>query len=110
MPLQITGRHIDVTEEQRSYIEKKIGRLRRHFDQIDELAVIISVNRSEHNVEINFRAGTIHAFTKSTDPKPLAAIDKAIDKLEAQVAKAKDKRWGNKKHVGRRVPESTEES
>ena len=106
MPLQITGRHVDVTARQRAYIEKKIARLRKHFEKIDEMAVTIAVENRDHVVEISFRAGSIHAFTKSSDQDALAAIDKAVNKIESQIARAKDKRFGNKKHPRQKTPAS----
>jgi putative sigma-54 modulation protein len=102
MPLQITGRHLTVTAQQRNYIEKKLARLRRHFGDIDELAVTIGMEKKRHVVEISFRAGSIQAFTKGADDgNSLVAIDQATDRLEAQVGKARDKRWRDKKHSGR---------
>ncbi len=105
MPLQITGRHTTVTPQQREYIESKIDRLSRFFDHVDEMAFTLSAEKQNHIVEISFRAGTIKSFTKCSDVEPMAAIDKAIDKLAIQLAKAKEKRSGNKKHQGRRKKE-----
>lgn len=109
MPLQITGRHTHITERQRSYIEKKVERFRRHFGEIDEFVVTVAAEKREHVVEISLRAGNIHIMSKGSDADSHAAIDKAVDKLEAQVPKAKDKRSGNKKHFGRPLVRSADE-
>jgi putative sigma-54 modulation protein len=97
MPLQITGRHVEVTAAQREYIDKKVNRLRKHCERIDEMAFTLGAEKLRHVVELNFRAGTIHAFTKVADENVMAAIDKAVDVVEVQIKKAKNKR--NDKHA-----------
>lgn len=98
MPLQITGRRCDVSKSDRYYIEKKIVRVRRLLDQIDEMVVTLEVGKRDHIVEVSVRAGTLHAVGKGTDGTSRSAIDKAIDKVVAQISRAKDKRSGNKMH------------
>jgi len=100
MPLQITGRHISVTPELRDYIEKKVPRMNRLLDPIDEIQFILSAGKLDHTAEINFRAGTIKTFTKCSNADPKAAIDNAVDTAVLQIRKAMEKRGGNKKHVG----------
>ena len=110
MPLQITGRHVDISNSQREYIEKKVRRFRKIFAKIDEISFTLILEKREYTVEATFRAGPIHAVTKSSASSALAAIDKAVDRLESQALKIKDKRFGNKKHVGRSAPATTEEA
>lgn len=108
MPLQITGRHHDVTETEKAYIEKKVRRIEKHFDRIQEIAFILEAAKVESHVEINFRAGTISAHVKATGETMTAAIDLAMDKLEAQAGKVKDK-MKDHKH-GPDVPPPAEET
>jgi putative sigma-54 modulation protein len=103
MPLHITGRHLEIPAGAKGYIEKKMARLERHFDRIDVIAVTVASEKNSHLAEINFSAGTIHAFTKGSGTTINAAIDVAVDKLENQITRAKAKRNGNKKHVRRPV-------
>lgn len=101
MPLQITGRHISVSQDQKDYIEKKVGRLRSHFDHIDVMSFVLEVQKLTNHVEIEFRSGKIHVFAKDAEPDMYKAIDKAMHKLETQINKVWGKRWGNKTHAGR---------
>jgi ribosomal subunit interface protein len=103
MPLQITGRHTEVSQSDRDYLEQKMPRIRRLFDRIDELGVVFIAEKLEHVVEINFRAGHIHAFTKASGETPKAAIDLAVDKLLAKVGRERDKKFGNKIHQGETI-------
>lgn len=102
MAIQITGRHVEVSSRDRKYIEKRITRIAKHIDHVDDVSVVISAEKHSHVAEINFRARTIHAFAKSSDAGIRAAVDKSIDKVELQVTRAKDRMTGNKKHAGRR--------
>lgn len=111
MPLQITGRRCDVSKSDRYYIEKKIVRVRRLLDQIDEMVVTFEAGKREYIVEVTVRAGTLHAVSKGVDGTSRSAIDKAIDKVVAQINRAKDKRSGNKMHSPEsiRVPAEEED-
>lgn len=99
MPLQITARHMEVTERDRDYLAKKLPRLERLCGRVDEMAAVFIAQKKDYVVEINFRAGAIHAFVKGTGESLMAAIDAAVDKLQIQVSKHRDKKYGNKIHA-----------
>ena len=44
MNIRITGRHMDVTDAMRDYIEKKIARLNRYYDRLMELEVTMTAD------------------------------------------------------------------
>lgn len=102
MAFQITARHLDVPDGEKGYIEKKLVRINRHFERVDDVSVTLVAEKIEQVVEINFSAGNIHLFTKGCDPNLRAAIDKAVDKLEGQITRAKNRRNGKKKHGPRK--------
>lgn len=91
MPLQITGRHMSISDAQRDYIEKKVNRLRRMCPTIDELSFTLTKEKLHIEAEGNFRAGRIAAQAVMTAPQANEAIDALVDKLEAQISKAKAK-------------------
>lgn len=100
MPVQITGRHMSISEEQREYIDKKINRLRRMCPKIDEMSFTITKEKIHYEADGTFRAGTLVAQAVVTASQPLEAIDALIDKLEGQISRAKAKR-ADKKVAGR---------
>lgn len=89
MPLQITGRHMSISEEQREYIDKKVNRLRRMCPKIDEMSVTLTKEKVHVAAEGNFRAGRIAAQAVVSASAALEAIDALVDKLEAQISKTK---------------------
>lgn len=100
MPLQITGRHMSISEEQREYIDKKVNRLRRMCPKLDELSFTLTKEKLTFDAEANLRAGRIVAQAVVTAAQPLEAIDALVDKLEAQISRAKAK-VADKKAAGR---------
>lgn len=98
MPLQITGRQMDVTARQKDYITKKVDRLRRLCPKFEELKFTLSQEKLTVRVDASVKAGKLAAKASFADAEPLAAIDIVTDKIEAQLTKAKSKLTGHKEH------------
>ena len=91
MNLNITGHHIEVTEAIRDYTAEKLDRVIRHFDNVTNVNVILSVNKLNQRAEatVHVRGKDIHV--ESVDTDLYAAIDTLADKLDRQVQKYKQK-------------------
>ena len=91
MQLSVTGHHIDISPALRDYVETKLSKLERHFDNMTDIHCILTVEKLVHKAEatIQLGGGTIHA--DSTHEDMYAAIDGLVDKLDRQVKKHKEK-------------------
>lgn len=91
MNLTVTGHHVEVTPALRAYVEEKMERLERHFDNVSDVKVILSVEKQRQKAEatINLRGNTI--FADTVDGDMYAAIDLLTDKLDRQVIRHKEK-------------------
>jgi putative sigma-54 modulation protein len=91
MQLTITGHHIDVSPALKEYVDNKLMRLERHFDQMSDIHCVLTVEKLAHKAEatIHLAGGTIHADSVESDM--YAAIDGLVDKLSRQVKKHKEK-------------------
>ena len=96
MNLMITGHHVDVTQPLRDYVENKLDRVVRHFDQIIDIAVILGIEkpaekdkRQRAEVNLRLKGNVIHVEHFAEDL--YAAIDGVVDKLDRQVLKHKGK-------------------
>ena len=91
MNLTVTGHHVDVTTSMRNYVTEKMDRLERHFDNVSNVHVILTVEKLRQKAEatVNVRGATIYADT--TDGDMYAAIDLLTDKLDRQIIKHKEK-------------------
>ncbi len=103
MNLTVTGRHLDVTQSLRHYIIEKMDRLERHFDNVSNIHVILSVEKLRQKAEatIDLSGGKIYADT--IDGDMYAAIDLLTDKLDRQVIKHKEKIKNH--HRREKIPE-----
>ena len=92
MNLNVSGHHLDVTPAIRSYVSDKLARIRRHFDHVIDVHVILSVSkiRQKAEVTLHVRGKDIHCECEEADL--YAAIDLMVDKLDRQVLKYKDRR------------------
>lgn len=91
MNLNITGHHIEVTPAIRDYVTSKLDKITRHFEQVIDIKVILTVEKLKQKAEVNvhLRGNDIHTEAEDTDM--YAAIDALIDKLDRQVLKHKEK-------------------
>lgn len=96
MNLTISGHHLEVTPALRSYVSTKLERITRHFDQVTDIRVLLSVEnqkekdrRQRAECTLSVKGGELHAETAHEDL--YAAIDELMDKLDRQVARHKGK-------------------
>jgi len=91
MQLNLTGRHVDITDSLRDYVNSKFAKLQRHTDHITNVHVILDVEKLNQKAEatVHVSGGEIFASTEHQDM--YAAIDSLIDKLDRQVIKHKEK-------------------
>lgn len=92
MQIDLTGHHIDITTALRDYVSDKFGRLERHFDDVINVHVILTVEKLRHKAEASLLVSGNKLFADATDGDMYAAIDSLIDKLDRQVVKHKEKR------------------
>lgn len=91
MNIQITGKNIELTDAIRSYVEKKVTKVKKYFDQVIDVQVILDVQKNVHIAEIlvNAKGVFLKGLEKSEDL--YASIDLAIDKIDRQLVKYKEK-------------------
>jgi putative sigma-54 modulation protein len=96
MNLTISGHHLELTPAIREYVQNKLERIRRHFDHVIDIAVILTVDklpekekRQKAEINLHLRGKDLHAESIAEDL--YAAIDTLIDKLDRQVIKYKCK-------------------
>ena len=96
MNLTISGHHLEVTPALRTYVTSKLDRITRHFDQLVDIKVLLSVEKQKEKDKRQRAECTIHVkggdmFAESADEDLYAAVDSLMDKLDRQVGKHKEK-------------------
>ncbi len=101
MQIHLTARHVEVTDDVRAYIDKKLEKLPRFYDRIHEIEVVLDAEAEQFSVEMIVRTDQRHTIVvRETGPDTFALVDVLIDKLERQLTKHKEKHR-NHKHDGR---------
>ena len=96
MNLTISGHHLEVTPALRTYVTSKLDRITRHFDQLVDIMLLLSVEKQKEKDKRQRAECTIHVkggdmFAESADEDLYAAVDSLMDKLDRQVGKHKEK-------------------
>jgi putative sigma-54 modulation protein len=91
MQMSVSGHHMDITPALRSYVENKFERLERHFDQITNVHVILSVEKERQKAEATINVARGDLFADAEHENMYAAIDGLVDKLDRQLKKHKEK-------------------
>ena len=91
MQINLTGHHIDITPSLRNDVESKFERLERHFDNMTNTHVILTVEKDRQKAEATINVNRGQLFAESEHEDMYAAIDSLVDKLDRQVKKHKEK-------------------
>jgi putative sigma-54 modulation protein len=96
MNLTISGHHLEVTPALREYVLTKLDRVTRHFDQVVDVNVLLTVEKLREKERRQKAEVTLHSkgkdiFVEQSSEDMYAAIDELMDKLDRQVCRHKDK-------------------
>jgi putative sigma-54 modulation protein len=96
MNLTISGHHLEVTPALRNYVTEKLDRITRHFDQVVDVKVLLSIENQKEKerrqrAECNIHVKGSDLFAESAHSDLYAAVDELVDKLDRQVVRHKDR-------------------
>jgi putative sigma-54 modulation protein len=91
MNLQLTGHHVDITPSIRDYVVSKLERINRHFEQVIDVNVIMTVQKLDQKIEATVHLSGKDIHVACHDEDMYAAIDGLVDKLDRQIIKHKEK-------------------
>ncbi|MBD2859703.1 ribosome-associated translation inhibitor RaiA [Spongiibacter sp. KMU-158] len=94
MQITVSGHHVEVTEPLRDYVNNKLAKLQRHFDNITNADVTLTVDKLIQKAEANVHVAGADLFATCESDDMYAAIDSMTDKLDRQLIKHKEKVLG----------------
>jgi len=109
MKVDITGRHIEITEPLRKFAMDRIERMNCADGEVNEVHVVLTVEKHQrHSAEANVR--TRHDFhnVQETSTDMYTSIAAVFDKVEKHLLRAKDKTVTRKRHGADRETEIAE--
>jgi putative sigma-54 modulation protein len=97
--VDIFVKNLELTDDIKEYIDKKIPRLDRYLDQIEETRIDLAYIRTTREADCRFvaqitlrgRGFILRAEERSAEIKP--AIDLVMDKIERQIERYKGKKY-----------------
>lgn len=91
MRITTSGHHVKITDSLRQYVESKLERLSKHSDHINQVHVVLSIEKPYQKAEATLHVKGMDIFADATHADLYAAIDALADKLDRQVIKHKEK-------------------
>ena len=92
MNIKVTGKNIEITDAIRQYVEDKSDRLSKFENSNTELNVVCSVEREQQIVELQLSHNGDFTKIEERNDDLYASIDLALDRLERQMRKDKEKK------------------
>jgi len=99
MSVDITGRHIEITEPLRKFTTDRLEKLRGVMDEILEAHFILTVEKHQRHIaecNIKTRHDFYHVEEVSTDM--YTSVASVIDKVEKQILRNKERKVTRKRH------------
>jgi putative sigma-54 modulation protein len=112
MNLKISGHHLEVTPALREYVITKLDRVTRHFDQVVDINVLLTVEKQKEKerrqrAEVNLHVKGRDIYVEHASEDLYAAIDQLVDKLDRQVCRHKDRVQEHHHQSVKRIEAST---
>jgi putative sigma-54 modulation protein len=96
MKVSVTFRNAEGEDWQKEYIEERLKKLKKYIDNPMDVRVVLSVEKFRNVAEVNIMATGININSKEEDKDMHLAIDNAVDKIERQIKRHKEKIRGHK--------------
>jgi len=104
MQISVTFKNLDPSDNLRSYVSNKLSKMDKLLDNPAEANVVLSVEKIRHIAEIRLSGDRLNLVCREETNDMYSSIDMALDKLEKQIKKGKEKqkrRRGGTRHNSR---------
>ena len=91
MQTSVTFKNLEPSEPLKSYVKNKLDKMDKLLDNPAEANVVLSVEKIHHITEIKVTGDRLNINCKEKTGDMYSSIDKALDKLEKQIKKSKQK-------------------
>jgi len=106
MNLNLTGHHVEITPAMRDYVTAKMVKIKRHFDNVIDVNITLSVEKLKQNAEANVHVLGKDIFVETNSSNMYASIDNLVDKLDRKIRKHKGKNVGHRNNGVLKILES----
>ncbi|MCX7816499.1 MAG: ribosome-associated translation inhibitor RaiA [Syntrophales bacterium] len=96
MKISLTFKNIESEDWFRKYVEERLGKLSKYLGGPVDVHVVLSVEKFRNVAEINLSDDGLMFFAKEEAKEMVLAIDEAVEKIERQLKKHREKVRGYK--------------
>lgn len=89
--VMVTGRHVHITDAMKEHAIEKISRLEKIGDRIIDVNVTMDIQKLDQRVDILMKYGHTIIRSHASSSDMYVSIDQAVDKLEKQLKRYKNK-------------------
>lgn len=98
MKVIVQGRNLQVTPALKEHTERRLEKLSRYFEHIDEALVTQSIERNWQIVDVTLKAGGLLLRSEQRSNDMYTTIDMAAEHLERQLKKFKERLSARGRH------------
>jgi putative sigma-54 modulation protein len=97
--ISVTFRHLEATPSLKKYAKEKVSKVKQFFGSTQEISIVLSSEKHRYMADITLKAKKITINAKEETDDMYSAIDLAVDKLDRQMKKYKEKIKHHKVHT-----------
>lgn len=101
MRISLTFRNTEGEDWQKEYVDERLSKIKKYIDRPIDVHAILSVEKFRNVVEVNMIADGLNINAREEAKDMRTAIDNAIDKIERQLKKHREKIRGHKINITR---------
>ncbi|MBN1613708.1 MAG: ribosome-associated translation inhibitor RaiA [Deltaproteobacteria bacterium] len=101
MKISVTFRNTEGDDWHKEYVDDRLKRLNKYIDAPVDARVVLSVEKFRNVAEVNLMANGLSVNAKEEEKDMYLAIDSAVEKIERQLKKHKEKSRGHKNSAAR---------
>ncbi|MCB0289315.1 MAG: ribosome-associated translation inhibitor RaiA [Calditrichaeota bacterium] len=91
MQMTITARHFTLKDELKAYIEPKAAKLRRYYDGIIDMEIVLGWEKASRYTEFRINVHNKQIVIKESAEEIRKSFDLALGKAQRQIKRYKDK-------------------
>ena len=109
MQTSVTFKNIDPSDHLTAYVSNKLDRFDKYLDNPASANVVLSVEKFRHITEISIFGDRLNIIGKEETENMYSSIDKALDKIDIQIKKNREKIRRHKSGRQERMSDLTED-
>jgi putative sigma-54 modulation protein len=91
MEITVTGRHMEIHDQLKEFIDNKLGKLGRIYPAVIEANVVLEQDRFQYVTEMSLHTKPFDLFSSAQSDNVNQSVLSALKKMERQLVKHKER-------------------